>query len=412
MLRVSKIKSEYPKPKKIIHISTDTLKIIGKVTNNFPKKAYFCIDIFLPITTMKITIVSGARPNFMKIAPICRAIDAAREAGKNISYRIVYTGPQDDTSLDASLFSDLSMRKPDACLGVTGHDHSQVAASIMLAFERELDGHPAQVVLVVDDMTATMSCSIVAKKRGLKVAHVIAGTRSFDMNMPREVNRTIVDAISDYLFTAGMVANRNLNQTGTESENVYYVGNILVDTVRFNRNRLLKPVWFSVLGLQEGNYLLLTLNRRVLLNNKENLRKLMQTMIEKAAGMPIVAPMHTYVRNAIKDLGIEAPNLHIMPPQNYLFFGYLINKAKGIITDSGNVAEEATFLGIPCITLNTYAEHPETWRVGTNELVGEDPAALAQAMDTLMKGEWKKGELPERWDGRTAERIVQILTSK
>ena len=186
----------------------------------------------------------------------------------------------------------------------------------------------------------------------------------------------------------------------------------MVDTVRFNRNRLLKPVWFSVLGLQEGNYLLLTLNRRVLLNNKENLRKLMQTMIEKAAGMPIVAPMHTYVRNAIKNLGIEAPNLHIMPPQNYLFFGYLINKAKGIITDSGNVAEEATFLGIPCITLNTYAEHPETWRVGTNELVGEDPAALAQAMDTLMKGEWKKGELPERWDGRTAERIVQILTSK
>ena len=361
---------------------------------------------------MRITIVSGARPNFMKIAPICRAIDAAREAGKNISYRIVYTGPQDDTSLDASLFSDLSMRKPDAYLGVTGHNHSQVAASIMLAFERELDGHPAQVVLVVDDMTATMSCSIVAKKRGLKVAHVIAGTRSFDMNMPREVNRTIVDAISDYLFTAGMVANRNLNQTGTESENVYYVGNILVDTVRFNRNRLLKPVWFSVLGLQEGNYLLLTLNRRVLLNNKENLRKLMQTMIEKAAGMPIVAPMHTYVRNAIKNLGIEAPNLHMMPPQNYLFFGYLINKAKGIITDSGNVAEEATFLGIPCITLNTYAEHPETWRVGTNELVGEDPAALAQAMDTLMKGEWKKGELPERWDGRTAERIVQILTSK
>lgn len=163
---------------------------------------------------MKITIVSGARPNFMKIAPICRAIDTAREAGKNISYRIVYTGPQDDTSLDASLFSDLSMRKPDAYLGVTGHDHSQVAASIMLAFERELDGHPAQVVLVVDDMTATMSCSIVAKKRGLKVAHVIAGTRSFDMNMPREVNRTIVDAISDYLFTAGMVANRNLNQEG------------------------------------------------------------------------------------------------------------------------------------------------------------------------------------------------------
>ena len=361
---------------------------------------------------MKITIVAGARPNFMKIAPITRAIKAAQEAGKRISYRLVYTGRQDDTSLDASLFSDLDMKQPDGYLGISGHDHSEVAAAIMLAFEKELNNHPAQVVLVVDDLTATMSCSIVAKKRGLKVAHLIAGTRSFDMNMPREVNRTIVDAISDYLFTAGMVANRNLNQTGTESENVYYVGNILIDAIRYNRNRLLKPIWFSVLGLQEGNYLLFTLNRRVLLGNKENLRQLMKTIIDKSAGMPIVAPLHTYVRNAIKELDIEAPNLHIMPPQNYLFFGYLINKAKGIITDSGNVAEEATFLGIPCITLNTYAEHPETWRMGTNELVGEDPALLAKTMDTLMHGEWKRGELPERWDGRTAERIVQILTSK
>ncbi|KAB6152615.1 UDP-N-acetyl glucosamine 2-epimerase, partial [Bacteroides xylanisolvens] len=244
------------------------------------------------------------------------------------------------------------------------------------------------------------------------VAHLVAGTRSFDMKMPKEVNRMITDGLSDYLFTAGMVANRNLNQTGTESENVYYVGNILIDAIRYNRNRLLKPIWFSVLGLQEGNYLLFTLNRRVLLGNKENLRQLMKTIIDKSAGMPIVAPLHTYVRNAIKELDIEAPNLHIMPPQNYLFFGYLINKAKGIITDSGNVAEEATFLGIPCITLNTYAEHPETWRMGTNELVGEDPALLAKTMDTLMHGEWKRGELPERWDGRTAERIVQILTSK
>ena len=304
------------------------------------------------------------------------------------------------------------MKAPDVYLGVESSNPTSLTAGIMVAFEQELTENPAHVVLVVDDLTATMSCAIVAKKQGIKVAHLVAGTRSFDMKMPKEVNRMITDGLSDYLFTAGMVANRNLNQTGTESENVYYVGNILIDTIRYNRNRLLKPIWFSVLGLQEGNYLLLTLNRRVLLNNKENLRQLLKTIIEKSAGMPIVAPLHTYVRSAIKELGIEAPNLHIMPPQNYLFFGYLINKAKGIITDSGNVAEEATFLGIPCITLNTYAEHPETWRMGTNELVGEDPALLAKTMDTLMHGEWKRGELPERWDGRTAERIVQILTSK
>ena len=337
---------------------------------------------------MRITIVSGARPNFMKIAPICRAIDAAREAGKNISYRIVYTGPQDDTSLDASLFSDLSMRKPDAYLGVTGHNHSQVAASIMLAFERELDGHPAQVVLVVDDMTATMSCSIVAKKRGLKVAHVIAGTRSFDMNMPREVNRTIVDAISDYL---------------------HYVGNILIDTIRFNRHRLVQPMWFSSLGLRKGNYLLLTLNRRDLLEKKAVLHSLLQTVIEKAGGMPIVAPLHPYVQKAVKSLEVNATNLHILPPQSYLHFGFLINQARGIVTDSGNIAEEATFLDVPCITLNTYAAHPETWRIGTNELVGENSFALSASLDKLLHGEWKHTTLPDRWDGRTAERIVQTL---
>ena len=358
---------------------------------------------------MKITIVSGARPNFMKIAPICRAIDAAREAGKSISYRIVYTGLREDATLEASLFSDLAMKGPDAFLGVIGRNHSQVAADIMLAFEKELDGHPAQVVLVVDDMTATMSCAIVAKKRGLKVAHVIAGTRSFDMNMPRDVNRTIVDAISDYLFTAGMIANRNLNQEGMIPEYIHYVGNILIDTIRYNRHRLIQPLWFSSLGLRKGNYLLLTLNRHDLLAKKAVLHSLMQTLLEKADGMPIVAPLHPYVEKAIKSLEIDTTNLHILPPQRYLHFGFLINQAKGIVTDSGNIAEEATFLDVPCITLNTYAEHPETWRIGTNELVGENSFALSASLDKLLEGEWKHATLPERWDGRTAERIVQTL---
>ncbi len=358
---------------------------------------------------MKITIVAGARPNFMKIAPIMRAIEAARVQGERISCRLLYTGKQGDTSLDASLFADLNMRTPDAYLGVTGNNSTELMAGIMIAFEQELTENPTHVVLVVDDLTATMSCAIVAKKHGIKVAHLVAGTRSFDMNMPKEVNRMITDGLSDYLFTAGMVANRNLNQTGTENENVHYVGNILIDTIRYNRNRLIRPMWFSVLGLEEQKYILFTLNRHVLLENKENLRKLLETVVQEAKGMPIVAPLHTYVGDAIKALGVQAPNLHILPPQSYLVFGYLMNKAFAIITDSGNVAEEATFLGIPCITLNTYAEHPETWRIGTNELVGEDPAALAATMQILMKGEWKKGELPERWDGRTAERIVQTL---
>jgi UDP-N-acetylglucosamine 2-epimerase (non-hydrolysing) len=358
---------------------------------------------------MKITIVAGARPNFMKIAPIARAIDSYREAGKDISYRLIYTGRKDDESLDASLFSDLDLRKPDAYLEVASTNHSEITAAIMLAFEKELDEHPAQVVLVVDDLTATMSCSIVAKKRGLKVAHLIAGTRSFDMNMPREVNRTIADAISDYLFTAGMVANRNLNQEGMIPEYIHYVGNILIDTIRYNRNRFIKPLWFSTLSLKEKGYLLLTLNRHDLLEKKSVLKSLLQTLIDRSEGIPIVAPLHPYVQNAIKFTGITATNLHILPPQSYLHFGFLIKEAKGIITDSGNIAEEATFLDIPCITLNSYAEHPETWRTGTNELVNEDPEALACNIDKLMHNEWKHTTLPDRWDGRTAERIVQTL---
>lgn len=358
---------------------------------------------------MKITIVAGARPHFMKIAPITRAIKAEQERGKNIAYRLVYTGQKHDTSLDASLFSDLDMKQPDGYLEVSGHSQSEVAAAIMLAFEEELNNHPAQVILVVDDLTASMSCSIVAKKRGLKVAHLIAGTRSFDMNMPREVNRTIVDAISDYLFTAGMVSNRNLNQEGMIPEYIHYVGNVLIDTVRYNRMRLLQPVWFSSMKLKKNNYLLFTLNRRDLLAKKQTLSDLMKVLIDKSDGMPIIAPLHPYVQSALKALNLNAHNLHIMPPQSYLNFGFLINNAKGIITDSGNIAEEATFLDVPCITLNSYAEHPETWRVGTNELVNESPETLAAMLEKMLHGEWKHTTLPDRWDGRTAERIVQTL---
>lgn len=358
---------------------------------------------------MKITIVAGARPNFMKIAPIARAIDAAMAQGKNISYRLVYTGKSTDTSLDASLFSDLHMKEPHVYLGVEGYNPTQIASGIMIAFDKELTDNPAHLVLVVDDLTATMSCAIVAKKQGVKVAHLVAGTRSFNLDMPKEVNRMISDGLSDYLFTASMSANRNLTHTGAQDSNVYYVGNILIDNIRFNRNRFIKPIWFDTLGLKERSYLLLTLNRRVVLNNKELLKSLIEAIIEKANGMPIIAPVHNYVRNAMVETGVSAPNLHLLPTQGYLSFGFLMNHAYGVITDSGNVAEETTFLGIPCITVSDYAEHPETHKMGTNEMVGENPEALAAAMDKLMKNEWKQGELPERWDGRTAERIIQIL---
>lgn len=357
---------------------------------------------------MKITIIAGARPNFMKIAPLMRAIKAAKAAGKNITARLVYTGSDKDKSLEPSLFADLDMPHPDVYLHVDDIDFFQRMAGILVAFSRELEQHPAQIVLVVDDLTPTMACSIVAKKKGVKVAHLVAGTRSFDMDMPKEVNSMITDGLSDYLFTAGMVANRNLNQTGTEQAHIHFVGNILIDTLRYNRARLQRPAAFSIMDLKEKEYLLLTLNKHALLHNDDMLKSIFRVLLEKS-NKPIVAPLHSYVKNRLTSLGISSDKLYILPSQPYLAFGYLANHAQAIITDSGNVAEEATFLGIPCMTLSTYAEHPETVAIGTNCLVGEDPKALEKALEVLNKGEWKEGHLPERWDGRAAERIIQTL---
>ncbi len=358
---------------------------------------------------MKITIIAGARPNFMKIAPIMRAIQSAQQAGKAIKARLVYTGSANDSSLEPSLFTDLDMPAPDSYLNVESNDFFQRMAGILVAFAQELENHPTDIVMVVDDLTPTMACSIVARKKGVKIAHLVAGIRSFDINSPKELNRMITDGLSDILFTAGRNANRNLSQTGTEQAHVHFVGNILMDSLRHNRSRLKCPEAFSTLGIKEKQYILLTLNRRTLLQDDSFVQTLFDTLLAHT-DQPIVAPVHQYVKEKLESLGIaSSERIHLLPPQPYLSFAYWVNHAHAILTDSGNVAEEATFLGIPCITLNDYAEHPETVQMGTNRLIREDINLLAESLDILQKGLWKKGELPERWDGRTAERIVQTL---
>ena len=357
---------------------------------------------------MKITIIAGARPNFMKIAPLMRNIEVAKMEGKNIQARLVYTGARQNISLETSLFKDLDMPAPDAYLNVESNDFYQRLANIIVAFAEELDNHPADLVMVVDDLTPTMACSIVSRKKGIKIAHLVAGIRSFDMNMPKELNRMITDGLSDILFTAGMAANRNLNQTGTEQKHVHFVGNILMDTLRHNYNRFFQPDIFTSLNLQEKGYILLTLNRRSLIEKEETLSDIFQTL-QAHTNVPIIVPAHDYVKDRIAKLRLDCERIHVIEPQPYLAFGYLTSHAQAIVTDSGNVAEEATFMGIPCITLNNYAEHPETVSIGSNFLAGENGEALAEGLQILKEGKWKKSQLPERWDGRTAERIVQTL---
>ena len=350
----------------------------------------------------KICIVAGARPNFVKVAPLIRAIEQAEGA----EYELVYTGREDDPTLESSLFEDLQMSRPSVFFGVDSTRLNEITSRVMAHFDTYLDEHPADVVIVVDDLASTMAAAIVTKKRGVKLAHLVAGTRSFDMNMPKEVNRLVIDALSDFLFTAGIKSNSVATREQAEGSNTYMVGNILMDTLRFNHQRLKKP---STFHLPPSSYIVFTLNRKALLADEDNLKKMLQAMVEAAGDTPIIAPLRGKALEVVMRLKPPTSNLQPQTSLSYLEFGWLTAHAKGIITDSGNVAEEATFNGVPCITLNSYTEHQETVTVGSNVLVGGDADKLRQALSDLLQDNWKKCALPDRWDGRTAERIVKIL---
>lgn len=364
---------------------------------------------------MRICIVCGARPNFIKVAPLIRAIEAEKKKGTDIGYSLVYAGTEDDPTLEPSLFSDLSIPRPDVFLGVDCANLNELTGHVMAEFERYIRNNPADVVVVVDDLASTMAVSIVAKKQGILLAHLAAGTRSFDITMPKEINRLVIDGLSDLLFTAGISNNSIANREGAELSKVYMVGNILIDNLRFNRDRFKRPEQFDHLGISDGNYILFTINRKVLMADRQKLCALLESLVSSVGNVPIVAPLRAKAVETIMSLGLHnglnLHNFHIVKSLSYLEFGYATEHAKGIVTDSGNVAEEATFWGVPCITLNSYTEHIETVKVGTNELVGENPQKLAEAMTRLIGGQWKQGSLPDRWDGRSAERILSTLLS-
>ena len=352
------------------------------------------------IMSKNICIVAGARPNFVKVAPLIRAIKKSEKA----EYLLVYAGREDDPTLEPSLFEDLQMPRPNFYLGVDSVKLNEITSRVMAEFDAFLDEHPVDVVIVVDDLASTMAAAIVTKKRGIRLAHLVAGTRSFDINMPKEINRLVIDALSDYLFTAGVKSNSvaTREQQGENSQ-TYMVGNILMDTLRFNHDRLRKPALMEGVS---GRYLVFTLNRRALLADCENLHRMVDALLDAAGGMTVIAPLRG---EALKELEAYREKILVTSPLSYLEFGWLTAHAAGVITDSGNVAEEATFNGVPCITLNNYTEHQETVTIGSNVLVGEDADKLREAVGKMVSGEWKQCALPDRWDGRTAERILQIL---
>ena len=350
-----------------------------------------------------ICIFTGARPNFIKVAPLIRAIEHTDDC----QYQLVYAGTADDPTLEDSLFSDLQISRPDVFLGVDCENLNELTGRVMAEFERYLEQHETDTVIVVDDLASTMAAAIVTKKHGLRLAHLVAGTRSFDINMPKEINRLVIDGLSDLLFTAGVGASSIATREGAENHKIYLVGNILMDTLRYNHDRWTRPACLD--GIADGRYLVFTLNRKALLADKKNLKRMLDAISEVAGDIPVIAPLRGPAHDVVTSLTSHFSSLTSL---NYLDFGYLTSHAMGIITDSGNVAEEATFNHVPCITLNSYTEHNETVKQGTNVLVGEDASKLRESLTDLVAGRWKSSSLPDRWDGRTAERIVKILTQE
>ena len=389
---------------------------------------------------MHITLIAGARPNFMKIAPLIKAIQEWNELTNErltkerslIQYRLVHTGQHYDKNMSDTFFEELGIPAPDVNLGCGGGTQAEQTAAIMVAFEKELMAHPTDVVLVVGDVTSTMACSIVAKKLNTKVCHVEAGIRSWDLTMPEEINRMVTDSLADYMFTTSEVANRNLVRLGAtlmsermneltnerSQQRVWFVGNVMIDTLMANRARFRKPQVWDELGLKEKEYIVMTMHRPGNVDEESHLKAMMEQIITNVHGLPIIFPIHPRTALRLKELMSEGvnelmnerfSNLHIVEPMGYLEFNYLVERAKAVVTDSGGITEETTVMGVPCITLRDNTERPETCTVGTNELIGTDPKAIKPALDKLFAGEWKKGAIPELWDGHTAERIVKIL---
>ncbi len=357
----------------------------------------------------QVDIIAGARPNFMKIAPIIRAIEARRPLGGCLDYRLVHTGQHYDSSMSGSFFSQLGIPQPHINLEIGSGSQAEQTAAIMVRYEQVLLEQKSDLCLVVGDVNSTMACAITAQKCGVPVAHVEAGIRSGDWRMPEEINRMVTDSISNYFFTTSDSANEVLRKAGMREDQIHFVGNTMIDTLLANMDRLRAPEFWEELALTPGGYIVATLHRPSNVDDSAGFSRLLEAIGVASRGLPVIFPVHPRTAKTLLEVDGVPVNFRLVDPQPYLEFNYLVRHSKAVITDSGGITEETTMMGVPCMTLRDSTERPETVALGTNVLIGTNPDNLKKALDILFDGSWKKGTIPERWDGRTGERIVEVL---
>jgi UDP-N-acetylglucosamine 2-epimerase (non-hydrolysing) len=365
---------------------------------------------------MLIDIIAGARPNFMKIAPIIKEMERANsEAGTEkgsdeyLEYRLIHTGQHYDRNMSGAFFEQLGIPEPHMNLESGSGSQSEQTGRIMTRYEEVLKDRLSNLCIVVGDVTSTMACSITAKKMGVRVAHVEGGIRSRDWTMPEEINRVATDSITDYFFTTSKIANKNLRNEGVDDDRIFYVGNTMIDTLLGNLDKLQKSMVFEKESLKEGKYFVMTLHRPANVDEQNKLKELIDNIADGTGSEKIVFPVHPRTKKILDELGIHHQNIIYTEPLGYLEFIYLVKHARAVITDSGGITEETTVLNIPCLTLRDNTERPETVTEGTNELIGTDPEDVKPALDALMRGKWKEGVIPEKWDGKCSERIVEAI---
>lgn len=367
---------------------------------------------------MKILNIVGARPNFMKIAPI---IEAMNRYPDRIDQMLVHTGQHCDQKMSKAFFEDLGMPKPDISFGVGSGTHAVQTAKIMVEFEKVCIREKPDLIIVVGDVNSTMACAITAKKQGIKVAHVEAGLRSRDMSMPEEINRLCTDVLCDYLFTTDHFANKNLKSEGIPDDKVFFVGNVMIDTLMKHKKAAAKLDLADRFGLEPGKYATLTLHRPSNVDDKDTLHGILESLSQISRKLPIVFPIHPRTKKMADLFGLshyfsdgeKAEGIWTVDPLGYLDFLHLNMHAKMVLTDSGGLQEETTVLGIPCITMRENTERPITCEIGTNVIVGNKPDSILAAADNIiLNGAGINGSVPEKWDGKAAERIVEVILNE